>query len=159
MINLIFAIKFVHVLAAAAMAGAWFAMAVFMLFAHRSGNPSVLALVARFVVGVEMVVMIPALALQPLTGFPLAWAIGLAPLDEFWIVVSLALFCLVVAGWFATLRLEMRIRRLTQEAALAGAPVPETYGRLFRLYSTLVWPTLAGMTALFALMIWQPRLD
>jgi uncharacterized membrane protein len=33
------------------------------------------------------------------------------------------------------------------------------YRRLFRLYSALVWPALAGMVALFLLMTWQPRLS
>jgi hypothetical protein len=28
---------------------------------------------------------------------------------------------------------------------------------MFRLYTMLVWPTLAGMLVVFALMIWQPR--
>jgi uncharacterized membrane protein len=30
---------------------------------------------------------------------------------------------------------------------------------VFRLYTALVWPTLAAMIAVFALMIWQPRLS
>jgi hypothetical protein len=28
---------------------------------------------------------------------------------------------------------------------------------VFRLYAMLVWPTLAGMIVVFALMVWQPR--
>ena len=37
--DLIFAIKFVHVVAAAAMFGTWLALAVFMWLAHRSAIP------------------------------------------------------------------------------------------------------------------------
>ena len=92
MIDLIFAIKFVHLLAAAAMFGAWLGIAGFMLMAYRSGNPSVVALVAQFVVRIELFVVAAALALQPISGFPLAWAIGLTPLNEFWIDASLALY-------------------------------------------------------------------
>ncbi len=156
MLDLIFAIKFVHVLAAAAMFGTALGVALFMLLADRSGNVSVIAVTARFAVVVELMVMIPAVALQPISGFPLASAVGLA-LGEFWIVLSLLIYALVAAGWLAVLVLEIRIRDLTQEAVLAGVPLPEAYYGMFRLYTLLVWPTLAAMVAVFALMIWQPR--
>lgn len=159
MIDLVFAIKFVHVLAAAVMLGTWLCLAVFMLFADRSGNTSVVALTSRFVVRIELMVMAAAVALLPLSGFPLASAIGVSPLGEFWIVVALVLYVIVVAAWIAALRLEMRIRDMTRDAVLAAAPLPAAYRRLFRTWSVLAVPILAGMTAIFALMIWQPRLD
>jgi uncharacterized membrane protein len=157
--DLIFAIKFVHVLAAAAMFGAWLGMAVFMQLAHRSGNTAVVALTARFVVSVELIVMTGAMAVQPISGLALAGAIGLSPLDEFWIIVSLAVYGLVAVGWLAVLGIEFRIRKLARQAALDAEPLPDAYRRLFRFYSLLVWPTLAAMVALFALMIWQPRIE
>jgi uncharacterized membrane protein len=159
MIELILAIKFVHLVAAAAMLGTWLGVAVFMLLADRSGNTSVVALTARFAVSVEKIVMIAAISLQPISGIPLAWAIGISPLDEFWIVLSLGLFAVVVAAWFAVLRIEIRIRDLTRQAALDAVPLPDEYRRLFRLYSVVVWPALAGMVVLFLLMTWQPRLS
>jgi len=158
MIDLIFAIKFVHVVAAAAMFGTWLCIAVFMLLAHRSGNPSVVAVTSRFAVSAEKIVMIAAIASQPIGGFALAWAIGISPFDEFWVEVSLALYVVVVLAWLAVLRIEIRIRDATKQAALDGVPLPEAYWGLFRLYSVLVWPALAGMIALFLLMVWQPRL-
>jgi uncharacterized membrane protein len=97
--------------------------------------------------------------MQPISGIPLAFAIGLAPLDEFWLVLSLVLYAVVVAAWFAVLRIEIRIRDLTRQAALDAVPLPDEYRRLFRLYSVLVWPALAGMVVLFLLMTWQPRLS
>jgi len=159
LMDLIFAVKFVHVVAAAAMFGAWLALAVFMQLAHRSGNIAVVALTARFVVSVELIVMIAAMVLQPITGFALAGVIGLSVPDEFWIVVSLVLYGLVAVGWLAVLGIEFRIRKLTRQAALDAVPLPDAYRRLFRFHSLLVWPTLAAMVALFALMIWQPRFE
>src|SRR5580692_9316091 len=109
MIDTIFTIKFVHVLAAAAMFGTWLCLAMFMLLAHRSGNTSVVALTAQFVVTVEKAVMIPVIVLQPLSGFPLATAIGLQPFGEFWILVALVFYTVIVACWIFALRLEIRI--------------------------------------------------
>jgi len=157
MIDLIFAIKFVHVIAAAAMFGTWLGIAAFMHLARQSRNTSVVALTAAFAVSVEKIVMIAAVALQPLSGFALAWAIGVSPLDEFWIVLSLVLYTIVAAAWLAVLRIEMRIRDVTRQAALDAVPLPPDYYRLFRYYTFLVWPALAGMVGLFLLMVWQPR--
>ncbi len=157
--DLIFAIKFIHVVAAAAMFGTWLALAIFMQLAHRSGNTAVVALTARVVVSAELMGRGAAMAVQPLSGFALAAAIGLSLPDEFWIVVSLVVYGLVAVGWLAVLGIEFRIRKLTRLAALDAVPLPDAYRRLFRFYSVLVWPTLAAMVALFALMIWQPRLQ
>ena len=159
MIDVIFAIKFVHLIAAAVMLGTWLCLAVFMLMAHRSGNSSVVALTSRFVVGVEFMIVAAAVALQPLSGFPLAAAIGVSPFGEFWILISLVLYGVVLLLWLMALRIEMRIRNLSRDAALAATPLPAAYRRLFRAWGLLAGPILAGMVALFAFMIWQPRLD
>ncbi len=159
MIDVIFAIKFVHVLAAAVTLGAWLALALFMVLAHRSGNTSVVALTTQFVVRAELMIVAAALALQPLSGFPLAYAIGLSPFNEFWILLSLLLYAIIVAAWLAAVRVELSIRNLTREAALNAVPLAADYRRLFRIWSALAVPVLGGMVAVFALMIWQPRLD
>ncbi len=159
MLDLIFTIKFVHVLAIAVMFGAWLCLAVFMVLAHRSGNTSVVAVTAQFVVKVELTVVAAAMALAPLSGFPLAFAIGLAPLREFWIVVSSALYVVMAACWIATVWIEMHIRGLTRQAALEGVPLSAAYRRLFRIWFALAGPILICMLAIFAFMIWQPRLD
>jgi uncharacterized membrane protein len=158
MLDVIFALKFIHVLAAAAMFGVWLCLAVVMLLGHRSGNPSVLAVVAQFVVTIEKTVMAPAVAAQPMVGFPLGWAIGLS-LGEFWIVWSLALYALIVACWIAAFYLETRIRRLSRQAALNGVRLPDDYRPLFQIWSVLAAVVLISITITLALMVWQPRID
>jgi uncharacterized membrane protein len=159
MIDLILAVKFIHVLFAAAMFGTWIGLAGFMLLAYRSGNPSVVALVAQFAVRIELFVVAAALALQPISGFPLAWAIGLTPLNEFWIDVSLVLYVAVVAIWLVSLRIEIRLRNLARQAALSRGTLADDYPRLFRIWFALAAFLLAAMVAIFLLMVWQPRLD
>jgi uncharacterized membrane protein len=159
MLDLIFTIKFVHVLAVTAMFGTWLCLAIFMVLAHRSGNTSVVALTSQFVVKVELTVVAAAVALAPLSGFPLAVAIGLSPLNEFWIVVSSVLYVVIVACWIAAVRVEIRIRGLSRDAALDGVPLAAAYRRLFRVWCALAGPILICMLAIFAFMIWQPRLD
>jgi uncharacterized membrane protein len=159
MIDTILTIKFVHVLAAAVMYGAWLSVACFMVMAYRSANPSVVALVAQFSVRIELFVVAAALALQPLSGFPLAWAIGLTPLNELWIELSLVVYSIVVVVWLVALRIEIRLRNIAREAALDRKPLADAYPRLFRIWFLLAGIIFAGMTALILLMVWQPRLD
>jgi uncharacterized membrane protein len=159
MIDLILAIKFIHLLAAAAMFGTWLGIAGFMLLAYRSGNPSVVALVAQFVVRLELFVVAAAIALQPVSGFPLAWAIGLTPLNEFWIDVALVLYIAVVAAWLVSLRIEIRLRNMARQAALGHGTSADDYSRLFRIWFALAAFLLAAMVAIILLMVWQPRLD
>ena len=159
MIDFILAIKFAHVLFAAAMFGTWLGIAGFMLLAYRSGNPSVVALVAQFAVRLELFVVAPALALQPVSGFPLAWAIGLTPLNEFCIDVALILYVAVVAAWLVSLRIEIGLRNMARQAALGRGTLADNYPRLFRIWFALAVVILAAMVALILLMVWQPRLD
>jgi uncharacterized membrane protein len=159
MIDFILAIKFIHLLFAAAMFGTWLGIAGFMLLAYRSGNPSVVALVAQFAIRIELFVIAAALVLQPISGFPLAWAIGLTPLNEFWIDVSLVLYAAVVAIWLVSLRIEIRLRNLARQAALGRGTLADDYPRLFRIWFALAAFLLAAMVAIILLMVWQPRLD
>lgn len=159
MLDLIFALKFVHVLAAATMFGAWLCLAIMMPLGHRSRNPSVVAVTTQFAVAVEKMIMAPAIAVQPISGFPLAWAIGLSPLNEFWIALSLVLFLIAVACWIAAFRIETRIRRLSRQSALQAVALPNHYRRIFHIWAAITVGGLLATAAIFALMIWQPRLD
>src|SRR6202451_859402 len=159
MIDFILAIKFIHVLLAAAMFGPWLGIAGFMLLAYRSGNPSVVALIAQFAVRIELFVIAAALALQPIGGFPLAWAIGLAPLNEFWIDASSVLYVAVVAAWLVSLRIEIRLRNMARQAALGRGTLSRDYPRPFRVSFAVAAVILAVMVVLILLMVWQPRLD
>jgi uncharacterized membrane protein len=156
MLDVIFAIKFVHMIAMAVMFGTWTCIALFMLLAYRSGKAPLAALTARFVVRAELTLMIPAIVLQPLVGYPLAVAIG-DRLDEYWLEASVAIYAAVVAAWLANFIIELRIRKVAYGAALSGKGLPEIYRRLFFVWSAIWVVGLAGMMAIMALMVWQPH--
>jgi uncharacterized membrane protein len=74
-------------------------------------------------------------------------------------LVSLGLFVVAVACWLAAFRVEIRIRRLSRQSALDAVALPDDYRRVFHVWSALAAAGLVATTAIFALMIWQPRLD
>jgi uncharacterized membrane protein len=156
MLNIILPLKFLHMLSMAVMFGAWLAIAMFMLFAHRYGKAPVMALISAIVVRVELWVMLAAVVLQPIIGFPLAYVIG-SPVDAYWLEASAVIYAGVLLLWILNLLIEMRIRRLSKDAALAAAALPASYRRLFWLWSLFTIAGLAGMVAIMAFMIWQPQ--
>ena len=158
MLDVILALKFAHVLFAAVLFGAWIAVACFMVFARRSGNASVVALVSLFAVRLELFVVAPALVLQPVTGVPLESVIGLSNIDNFWIDSAVVVYAIVVLAWLGALRTEFVIRRIARQASLDGAKLGKKYSRLFRIWSMLAAVIFAGMVLLYLLMVWQPRL-
>ena len=153
----IYIYKFIHVLGAAVLFGTGLGIAYFMFMAHRTGHAGVIAVTARFVVLADLIFTATAVVVQPVSGWLLARSIGLSPLDESWIVVSLLLYVLVGLCWLPVVFIQMRMRKLAHEAALDAKPLPDTYRRLFRIWIVLGWPAFAGVLAIFALMIWQPR--
>jgi uncharacterized membrane protein len=160
MLSLILALKFVHMIAMAVMFGTWLGIALFMLFAHRMGHASVVALISAFVVRVQTWVMAGAVILQPLIGVPLAFAIG-SSMSAYWLEVSIAIYVAVVLIWMGGLLVEMRIRRLSirlsKDPAAVKVPLPPSYRRLFWVWSVLTVIGLGGMIAIMALMVWQPE--
>jgi uncharacterized membrane protein len=157
MIDLIFAIKFVHLLGASVLFGTGLGIAFFMFMANRTRHAGVIAIVARFVVIADLIFTATAVVLQPISGWALAWAIGVSPLDESWIVISLLLYVLIGLCWLPVVFIQIRIRNLAREAAVNSKPLPDAYRRLYRIWFWLGWPAFAGVLAIFALMIWQPH--
>ncbi len=155
--ELIFIYKFIHVLGASVLFGTGLGIAYFMLMADRTGHAGVIAVIARFVVLADLIFTATAVVVQPVSGWLLARSIGLSPLEESWIVVSLLLYVLVGLCWLPVVFIQMRMRKLAHEAAVEAKPLPEAYRRLFRIWFVLGWPAFAGVLAIFALMIWQPR--
>jgi len=153
----IFLFKFVHILGAAVLFGTGLGIAFFMLMAHRTGHAGVIAVTARFVVIADLIFTATAVVLQPISGFALAWAIGLSPFDESWIVLSLLLYVLVGLCWLPVVYIQIRMRNLAQAAAVDKKPLPDAYHRLYRIWFVLGWPAFVGVIAIFALMVWQPH--
>lgn len=157
MIDVILAIKLVHLLGAAVLFGTGLGIAFFMFMAHRTGHAGVIAVVARFAIIADAIFTATAVVVQPISGVMLAWVIGLSPADESWIVLSFALYILVGLCWLPVVFIQIRIRNLAQAAAKNAQPLPEEYRRLYRIWFWLGWPAFLGVIGIFALMTWQPH--
>ncbi len=153
-----FTLKFLHILGASVLLGTGAGIAFFMLLAHRTGNPVVVAGVARIVVIADFVFTATAVAAQPVTGLLLADAVGYS-LGEGWIVASIALYLVTGAFWLPVVWMQSRMRDLARAAAAADEPLPAEYHRLFRTWFAFGFPAFAAVLAIFWLMITRPVIE
>jgi uncharacterized membrane protein len=157
MTDLQFVLKLAHILGATVLFGTGLGIAFFMLMAHRTGDPKIIAHTARTVVIADFVFTATAVIAQPLTGAALIHVIGFS-WREPWIVVSLSLYVFTGVCWLPVVWIQARLRRLAAAAARVNAPLPDEYHRLFRVWFALGWPAFLSVIAIFAVMIWKPQL-
>jgi uncharacterized membrane protein len=155
---LYFALKYLHVIGAAVLLGTGAGIAFFMLMAHFSGKPAVVAGVTRIVVVADFVFTATAVVAQPVTGVLLAWNVGYS-LNDGWIVLSIALYLITGAFWLPVVWMQARMRDLAAAATANATELPAAYHRLFWLWFAFGFPAFAAVLGIFWLMIVRPEIS
>jgi uncharacterized membrane protein len=157
MMDLYTLLKVAHVIGAAVLLGTGAGIAFFMLMAHRTRDPALIAHTAGIVVVADTLFTASAVVLQPVTGAALAHIVGY-PLWSGWIAWSLALYVLTGLCWLPVVWIQLRLRDLAREAVATGAPLPARYVRLFRVWFVLGFPAFAAVIGIVWLMVAKPDL-
>ena len=149
-------VKWIHVLSSTILFGTGIGIAFFMLMAHRTRDPRVIAKVAGIVVLADFIFTLTAGIVQPVTGGLLMMMMELtfAP----WIITALGLFVFVGVCWVPVVFIQMRMKRLAEQAVAGGTELPAEYDRLYRIWFILGWPAFTAMIGIFYLMLAQPAL-
>jgi uncharacterized membrane protein len=153
-----FILKFLHVIGAAVLLGTGAGIAFFMLMAHRTGDPTIVAATARIVVKADFLFTATAVVAQPVTGLLLAQSAGYS-LGEGWIVASIALYLITGAFWLPVVWMQSQMRDLAADAARAGTALPARYHRLYRTWFAFGFPAFAAVLLIFWLMIARPAIE
>ena len=148
-------LKFVHVIGAAVLLGTGSGIAFFMLVAHRTGDVAFIARTASVVVLADYLFTASAVALQPITGYLLTYVLGIE-LTRGWVAASLVLYVVAGAFWLPVVWIQSQMRDLARVAAAAGAPLPDRYHRLFRIWFAFGFPGFGAVLLIFWLMIAKP---
>lgn len=154
--TLFFVLKFLHIIGAAVLMGTGAGIAFFMLMAHRTGDPRLIAGVARIVVIADFAFTATAVVAQPITGLWLAHEAGYA-LTQTWIVLSTILYLVTGAFWLPVVWVQAQLKRLAQAAVDSGEALPARYHHLFRIWFWFGFPAFAAVAAIFWLMITRPQ--
>ena len=148
-------LKFLHVIGASVLLGTGSGIAFFMLVAHRSGDVAFIARSASVVVLADYLFTASAVVLQPTTGYLLTLVLGVE-LTQGWVAASLALYIVAGAFWLPVVWIQSQMRDLARDAAAGGAPLPERYHRLFRIWVAFGFPGFGAVLLIFWLMIAKP---
>jgi uncharacterized membrane protein len=148
-------LRWLHGIGATVLLGTGAGIAFFMLMAHRTRQPALVAHVAGTVVVADLLFTATAVIAQPLTGLGLARLIGW-PLTEGWLLVSLALYVLTGLFWLPVVWIQLRMRDLARAAAREGLPLPGQYHRLFRIWFACGIPAFLAVLAILWLMLAKP---
>lgn len=150
-------LKWLHVIGAAVLLGTGAGIASFMLMAHRTHSPALVAHTAGMVVRADFIFTASAVVLQPITGLLLANLVGWK-LTEGWLALSLGLYVLAGLCWLPVVWIQIRMRDLARQAEREGNPLPKAYHDLYARWFLLGIPAFLSMLAIVWLMVAKPSL-
>jgi uncharacterized membrane protein len=144
-----------HLLGAVVILGTGAGIAFFMVMAHRTKDPRIIAHTAGTVVIADWIFTATAVVAQPISGVLLAQEVGW-DLGEGWIVAALVLYVFVGAFWLPVVWMQRRMRDLACLSRDAGDVLPEDYFRLYRWWFIFGFPAFFAVLAIVWLMIAKP---
>jgi uncharacterized membrane protein len=149
------AVKMIHILSGAVLFGTGMGIAFFMVWANRGRDAAAVAQVAGTVVVADALFTAVAVVVQPLSGLALIHLQGYV-LTEPWLLWAYGLYVLTGACWLPVVAIQIRLRDLARAAAATGAPLPQQYDRLYRVWLALGFPAFAAVVGIYWLMIAKP---
>ncbi|PDT10499.1 hypothetical protein CO670_30620 [Rhizobium sp. J15] len=146
-----------HVIGATVLFGTGAGIAFFMVMAHRTRDPALIAHVAGTVVIADTIFTATAAILQPVTGYLLARSIGW-DLSEGWIALSLLLYVVTGLFWLPVVWIQIRLRDLARAAAVSASALPPAYFSLYRIWFAFGFPAFFSVIGIFWLMLTKPSI-
>ncbi len=148
-------LRWLHVIGAAVLFGTGAGIAFFMLMAHLTRDPRLIAHTAATVVLADTLFTATAVLAQPVTGYLLARALGW-PLTEPWLLAALVLYGLTGLFWLPVVWIQIRLRDLARDAVRNGHALPPRYFTLFRIWFACGIPAFCAVAAILWLMLARP---
>lgn len=148
-------VKWLHILSSTFLFGTGIGSAFYMLVTSLTRDVRATAVVARFVVLADWLFTTPAIIVQPITGFYLMYLAG-TPLGSSWIIWSIVLYLVAGICWLSIVWLQIQMRKMAEQAAADGDPLPGMYWRYLGIWVALGIPTFLALVVVFYLMVAKP---
>src|SRR5688572_29933408 len=147
--------KWVHVLSSTLLFGTGLGSAYYMYCASRTRDARVVASVVRQVVIADWLFTATTIVFQPLSGLYMMH-LAQIPLGARWIWWSFVLYFVAGACWLPVLWLQIRMRRLAEDAVQRNTALPALYTTYLRIWVTLGVPAFVALVIVFYLMVAKP---
>ncbi|MBX7196833.1 MAG: DUF2269 domain-containing protein [Sandaracinaceae bacterium] len=136
-------LKLVHVLAAMLFFGAGIGSVYYKVRSYQGGVIAVMAFCDREIVRADWLFTVPSGVILPLTGLGLVHVYHL-PLTTPWILTGLAGWAIAGITWLPAAFLQIRMRRLSEEAQASGGTLGPDYHRAQRTWLLLGFPSFCA---------------
>jgi len=156
--NTIVMLRWLHVIGSTILLGTGVGIAFFMVMAHRTRDPALIAHTAAVVVVADYLFTATAVVLQPITGAFLVQKVGWG-WTHGWIWASIVLYVLTGVFWLPVIWMQSRMRNLARAAHLNSESLPRQYFMLFRLWFIFGIPAFLAVLAIIWLMVAKPPLE
>ena len=151
----VYLLRWAHILGATVLLGTGAGIAFFMVMAHRTRDPQLIAHTASIVVIADWVFTASAVIAQPVTGVLLARAIGW-PLTEGWLVASVGLYVFTGLFWLPVIWIQHQMRDIARQSVRSGTTLPDRYYTLSRIWFVCGFPAFFAVLAIVWLMVSRP---
>jgi len=148
-------VKTLHILSSTILFGTGVGIAYFFLRSHYSKNLHEKYFASRNTVIADYLFTLPAVVIQPLSGFWLVLHGGFNWLDS-WLVTSYFLFAITAVCWLPVVWIQIQLKNLVANSLQQGSELPASYTQLFRLWTGLGIPAFLALIVTFFLMVLKP---
>lgn len=148
-------IKTLHIISSTVLFGTGAGIAFFMLSSHFAHNLHERFFAVRMTVLADYIFTLPAVIIQPLTGF---WLIsnGGYEYTELWLSTTYVLYALAGLCWIPVVWIQISLKNTASKCIANGMPLPDQYHKFFRIWFLLGWPAFGALIAIFLLMVFKP---
>jgi len=145
-------VKTLHIISSTILFGSGIGIAFFMYLSCFSDNLEVKYFAAKNTVLADYLFTLPAVIIQPLSGF---WLINESGYnwDEPWLQLTYVIYIITAACWIPVLWMQIELKKILIICLNNKTELPIRYHKLFKSWFILGWPAFIGLLVIFYLMV------
>lgn len=144
-----------HIISSTILFGTGIGIAFFMFRSHFTNDIAEKLYAARGTVLADYIFTLPAVVIQPATGFWLIWQGGYE-WTELWLILTYVIYIIAGACWLPVVWIQIELKNMLIKSATNETKLPARYYSLFRIWFILGWPAFVGLVIVFFLMVFKP---
>jgi uncharacterized membrane protein len=148
-------LKWLHIVSATILFGTGIGIAFFKWITDRSGDVRAIRISAERTVLADWLFTTPAVIVQPVSGFAMAYVAGF-PIFTGWVFYSTLLYLFAGCCWLPVLWLQFRMRSIARVADATNASLPPLYWAYARIWFWLGVPAFLALLVVYWLMVAKP---
>lgn len=153
--DIYFILKTLHIISATILFGTGLGIAFFMFRSSFTENIHEKFYAVRTTVYADYCFTLPAVILQPITGFGLIALSGFGWFDP-WLIATYIAYGIAGLCWLPVVWIQIQLKKILAKHAKDNSPLPKRYFKLFKIWFLLGWPAFISLIFIFFLMVIKP---